>query len=269
MSKVKVVFSDIDGTLLRSDHTVSPRTANSIAQAIAKGIDFVPVSARMPEAIRPITDSMDLRTPVIAYNGGLILDNADNVLHSITMPWQVAQAVCRYTQDHSPEVYWNAYSYKNWLSQGRGFYWIAREEEIVGLQSTEAQLDDFETYQAFHKILVMGEPEGLTQFQEKLKQAFPELSIVKSLPHLLEVMATGVEKGLAVKTYQEIVGVNREETIAFGDNYNDLAMFDQVGTAYVMGNAPEEIQKRYGHVTADHDHDGIAEVLDRLMEGIE
>ena len=116
-----------------------------------------------------------------------------------------------------------------------------------------------------HKVLLMGDPEQISSLEKELKKNFPELSIAQSAPYFIEIMAAGIEKGQAVRTLAAYLGVPLAETIAFGDNFNDLDMLKTVGKGYVMSNGPLAVQEAIGHVTDDHDHDGIAKVLDRYL----
>lgn len=111
----------------------------------------------------------------------------------------------------------------------------------------------------------MGDPEQISSLEKKLKKNFPELSIAQSAPYFIEIMAAGIEKGQAVRTFAAYLGVPLAETIAFGDNFNDLDMLKTVGKGFVMGNGPLAVQEAIGYVTDDHDYDGIAKVLERYL----
>ena len=162
------------------------------------------------------------------------------------------------------DVVWNVYSGEKWLSQNRLNKWISREERVVGLVSQEADLEAIGHLPEVHKLLLMGEPERMQALEEKLKELYPGLSIARSLPYYIEVMASGIQKGRAVSLLAKHYGVEMSETLAFGDNFNDLDMLEAAGEAYVMANAPQEVKERVGHVTASHNHDGIALVLEKL-----
>ena len=82
---VKMVFSDIDGTLLTDDKRVTAGTEQAVKELLGRGIPFVLVSARMPEAITPITERMGIKIPMICYSGALVLTAAGEVLQSVTM----------------------------------------------------------------------------------------------------------------------------------------------------------------------------------------
>ena len=85
---------------------------------------------------------------------------------------------------------------------------------------------------------------------------FPEVNVVKSSDILLEIMKKDVNKAESVKRYCEYLSIDIHDAVAFGDNYNDLEMLEQVGLGVLMGNAPEELKNRFKHITEENDHDG-------------
>ena len=92
------------------------------------------------------------------------------------------------------------------------------------------------------------------------------MNTVRSSPILLEIMDLGVNKAEAVKILCEHWKSDVRETIAFGDNYNDMEMLQAVGCGVAMGNAPKDIQEKFEYVTKDNDHDGIAYMLEMLLK---
>lgn len=260
---MKIIFSDIDGTLLNQEHVVTPDTQAAIKACVDQGLLFVPVSARMPEAIRPITESFGLRTPVIAYNGALLQTEQQETIASRSMTMARAIEVARLVEELGTDFAWNIYSYQDWYSSQQAHDLVHNEEVVVGLTSTTSSLEELAHLKEAHKVLVMCPPEKTDSIMETLKANFSELSIAKSLPHLIEVMAAGIDKGQAVTDFARYYQVDLAQTMAFGDNYNDLEMLETVGQGYVMGNAPEPLKERIGQVTKDHNHDGIATVLQR------
>lgn len=262
---IQLIFSDIDGTLLNSAFLVTERTKKAIKKAVQNGKVFVPISARMPEAIEPIIASIGITSPIISYNGALIQHEDGQVMNSLTMQTELAVAICRFIQEGYPDIAWNVYSYHDWYAMDRQHEWVIREEMIVGLQSKESNLSALSHLKEVHKILLMGEPEQMVSLEKELKKAFPGLSIAQSAPYFIEIMAAGIEKGQTVRTFADYLGVPLGNTIAFGDNFNDLGMLKIVGKGYVMGNGPVAVQKSIGRVTDDHDHDGIAKVLERYL----
>ncbi|MFC3931703.1 Cof-type HAD-IIB family hydrolase [Streptococcus dentapri] len=259
---MKIIFSDIDGTLLNHDHLVTRETQQAIRACAAKNIYFVPVSARMPEAIQPIMDSIGITSPLIAYNGALIQAQDGSVIDSKTMPADKVFEICQLIEKEDKSLAWNIYSYQNWFSSHQAHNLVRNEELVVGLESQTRSLAELSSLNEAHKVLIMCPPEKTEQVLNKLKEQFPELSIARSLPHLIEIMATGIDKGQAVTTLATYYDVPMAQTMAFGDNYNDLEMLETVGQGVVMGNAPEPLKECIGKVTLDHNHDGIARVLE-------
>lgn len=263
-SEIKLIFSDIDGTLISSDHIVTERTKLAIKEKVTDGLVFVPVSARMPAAIQPIIDSIGVKTPIISFNGALLQDANQGVIASYPMDLEIALDLIRFVEDFHEQVTWNCYSFGNWYVSSRQDKWVKREESIVGLNASEAHLSDLEKLDSIHKILLMGEPEVLDKVAIALKEKYPQLSIAKSSSVLLEIMAEGIEKGQAVKQFANHCHIPLSQAMAFGDNYNDWEMFEAVAYPVVMGNAPEEIKETFKCVTLDNNHDGIAKILESM-----
>lgn len=258
---IKMIFSDIDGTLINSEFQVTPKTQAAIRQAVKQGIVFVPVSARMPEGIKPIINSIGIKTPIISYNGALVQTDKEETVASNPMGTETALKICRFISQNYPEIAWNVYSYHDWYAMDRDNVWVKREEDIVGVRSHEVDLSQLQFLPAVHKVLLMGEPDLIAPLELSLKKLYPDLSIAKSAPYFIEIMAPGIKKGQAVKVLADYMKVELSDTIAFGDNFNDLDMLETVGKGYVMSNGPKEVQEAIGHITSDHNHDGIAQVL--------
>lgn len=262
---VSIIFSDIDGTLLNDQHEVSSRTKTAVKECLSKGILFVPVSARMPEAIKPITCSFLPEIPIISYNGAFVQDKTGYPISSSPMPFDVALSICSTVEEQFNDIVWNIYSGAEWISQDRDNKWVKREEEIVSVTSIQMALETISHSLTIHKLLLMGEPGSIVKAERLFKENYSDLSIAQSYPYYLEIMASGITKGKAVTELATSYGVELGDTIAFGDNFNDLDMLQTVGKGYVMGNAPTDLKSLIGNVTTDNNHDGIAEVLERTI----
>ncbi len=260
----KIVFSDADGTLLTNERHISPLTLKSVFALKEAHIPFVIVSARSPAGIYPLFTRYGFRCPVIAFSGAVIVDEDKNVLFHEGMPKSVACQVADFIEQNNLDCAWNAYSFENWITRDRSDPRVAREESHVWHCAQNGSVSDFASDEV-HKLLCICNPQKTTEIESQLKARFPELSIVKSSPYLIEVMQKGITKALAVKRYCDFVGVDVRQTIAFGDNYNDAEMLAEVGTGYLMGNAPEPLKQVFPNHTTDNEHDGIYLVLKRFL----
>ena len=269
-SRIRAVFSDVDGTLLNSAHRVTPRTAEWIRKLGEMDIPFVIVSARSPSGIYPIMKRNGFRSALIAYSGALIMDEDRNVLYNRQIPRDLAAGIERFfnekkRSDKSFDMSWCIYSADDWISPNRGDPRIAREARIVEAQSREGTVEDLAPGAGVNKFLCICAPGTILEIEKEVKKNFPEVEAVKSSDILLEIMAKGISKADALERYCAHLGITPQETIAFGDNYNDVEMLEAAGISCVMGNAPEEILRRFPLHTADNDHDGIAEALEQLF----
>ena len=269
-SRIRAVFSDVDGTLLNSAHRVTPRTAEWIRKLGEMDIPFVIVSARSPSGIYPIMKRNGFRSALIAYSGALIMDEDRNVLYNRQIPRDLAAGIERFfnekkRSDKSFDMSWCIYSADDWISPDRSDPRIAREERIVEALSREGTVEDLAPGAGVNKFLCICAPGTILEIEKEVKKNFPEVEAVRSSDILLEIMAKGISKADALERYCAHLGITPQETIAFGDNYNDVEMLEAAGISCVMGNAPEEILRRFPLHTADNDHDGIAEALEQLF----
>lgn len=260
----KLIFSDIDGTLINQDLEVTPKTRDAIRRQIIKGNIFVPVSARMPKAIMTAAGQITKVCPLVAYNGALVLDETGRPLVSKFMSAATAVKICRYVDQKKNGCAWNIYSGYHWYRGEEKSPLVQKEEDIVKVASHPVPLASAAKLKGVHKVLLMGKPATLDQMQEQLRPQFPDLYIVKSAANLLEIMKKGVSKSGGVKAVAKAFNVKLADCYAFGDNYNDEDMLKAVGHPYLMGNGPADLKKRIKNVTLDNNHDGIAAVLNNL-----
>lgn len=259
---MKIIFSDIDGTLVNDNKHVTPKTKKSIQAWLNAGNLFVPVSARMPVAIKTITDEISTKLPLVSYNGGFIVDANGEVIHSATFSKDLAEKIIAYVEDHNLDLAWNFYSGNDWFSPKLEAN--LAEEELVHVVSTKATREDIKNLPDPHKLLLIGQAEVLDELLPILQDKFSELYMVKSAPHLLEITRKGIEKGSAVKVINQYFNLNPADTWAFGDNFNDLEMLQAVAHPYLMDNAPDELKKSFSNITSDNNHDGVGEIVEKL-----
>ncbi len=260
----QIVFSDVDGTLLNDNHQITPLTKKAIINIQKQDIPFVIVSARSPSGIYPILKQNQFKCCIIAYSGGLILDQDHKVIYEKGMNSLGAVSIIQYIEQNHFDLSWCVYSFDDWIVKDRKDPRIQREERIVQAKSREGNFEVVSNLSTVHKILCICNPEHILEIEKQLKEKFPEYMIVKSSPILLEIMENGISKATAINNLCQIWDIDKQYTIAFGDQYNDLEMLQTVGYGFVMGNAPKDIQELIGRVTLDNNHDGIYHALSQL-----
>lgn len=258
MQSPKIIFSDIDGTFLQDDHTVSTRNAEAVRALLASGIPFVLVSARMPEAIYPITQSIGVTIPIISYSGAFALTAEGETLEDVRVDAGAAGMVLSALEDRYPELTVNYYAGRRWYVRDEDDPRVRHEEDITHAKSERGNFDMLLSINTLpSKILLMGEPAVCERAESDLAAAYPMLHVVRSAPNLVEIMEASVSKESGIRAMLGHYGLTADDALSFGDNYNDLEMLRFTKTSVAMANAPEDIKKAATDVTKSNAEDGI------------
>ena len=261
----KAVFIDMDGTLLRKDHTVSNITKDTIRRLMQQGVLIVPISARPLHGMLPITkDVFPDNNPIVSLNGGYIFQE-QTVTYQVHVSLPEAAAV--HNEVEKQPVTAMYYSQMEWFAQAATDA-VKKEQKITDvpiiIQPFTDTLTLWQQQQTGpNKILIAGDPQVILSLEkELLANHSGQLNIYKSQPRYLEVMNLQASKQRAIQFLIAQYGLQQNEVIAIGDNYNDKGMIEFAGKGVAMGNAPDEIKAVADYVTDTNNHDGVAKALD-------
>ena len=262
---IKIILSDIDGTFLANDKSTPKLHADALKIVTERGIKFAFVSARMPEGIYPITDALNMpHTPVISYSGGLVLTDDEKVLFDKKIAHDEAKNILAAMKFGWQDITISYYTGRRWV--------VEKIDERV-LQEHENTHAPFETgnFDALlsentlpNKIFVRCPPPICKEMETVLSGEFPALNVVRSAPHLLEVMDKSVSKATGIEVLLKHYGIALDEAIAFGDNYNDTEMLTLIPNSVAMANAPDKIKKIAAAVTDSNEDGGIYTYLTKI-----
>lgn len=262
----RLVFSDIDGTLLDSSHRIGERTRLAIKSLEREGVPFVLVSARMPEGIFKIQDRLGIQAPIVSYSGGLILDSERRVQDSRGFPLSAALELKERLAAGWPDICVNTYAGSLWLVEDADNPWVKGESRIVGFAPRQGTLSkEWVPDGVVHKLMCLGEADRIARLEQELCVQYPNLSISRSKPEYLEIMSKSAVKSHGVEFLCGALGVKSSASVAFGDQYNDVDMLLAAGLGVAMGNAPEGVKQKADAVTGDNDHEGLLCMLERLF----
>jgi len=260
----KAVFIDMDGTLLRKDHTVSSATKEAIQQLIKQGILIVPISARPLHGMLPITNGfLPADNPVVSLNGSYIYQE-DSIIYQVNMGLPEATAVHDLIDEQHVSVMY--YSQMEWFAYAETDA-IKKEQRItpvsITIQTFQQTMAAWEQHQTGpNKILIAGNEKLILSIEGELSAKYKgHLNIYKSQPRYLEVMHMDASKSKAIQFLMTKFGLHRHEVVAIGDNYNDKGMIEFAGTGVAMGNAPDAIKEVADYVTDTNNNDGVAKAL--------
>jgi hypothetical protein len=264
---VGIVFSDVDGTIVDNNHHPIPASAE-ILQRVAAQIPFCLVSARSPEGLYPIHRQLGLTGPIACFSGAYVLDHEGNELYSSVIATDEALAIKRYLEDELPNVVVGTYGFHDWIVDDRSDPRVVREEYFVQAESRQSR-DLAGTFgdRGIHKFLLMGDPASIVAAQRTVSERYPHLNVVRSNDILCEVMSGEASKSHAIEVLCERYGVDRAQSIAFGDGPNDIDMLAAAGRSYAMANAEETVKAAASEVLPwTNEECGVARMLECLLQ---
>lgn len=265
----RLVATDLDGTLLRGDRTVGPRTRAALAAAHEAGVLVVPVTARQPLGVRPLAEQAGFTGWAVCSNGSLCVHlGTGEVLFEQPVEVAAQQRLVAALAEQVPGLL-----HVSVRDGGEGF---VAQEGYAALATFEDHKRDVSTMTGHELAEVLAAP------SLKLIVRHPELGVsellaaARALGHddvalthsgapFLEVMAAGVSKAWGVARLCEHLGIDAADVVAFGDAPNDVEMLAWAGHGVAMGNAVAEAVAVADEVTASNDDDGVALVLERLL----
>lgn len=251
---MKLIFSDLDGTLLHSDNTLSDMTFQAIKKVYEHKDLFVPISSRLPESIQAF---MPYQVPLVAHNGAMIILEDKTI--SYTIPTKTVYDICSYCDG----LDWNIYDGNNWYSTNNHFPDHSIEESYIGKISTKIGLEEIKKIQTIHKIVCIGSIDNVISY---LKETYPFLHITRSASYYLEITNKQATKANAIQVLANYYHLSLKDTIAFGDYYNDEDMLKIAGVSYVVDNAPDDLKEIADYVTLSNNEDGVAFTLNHLYD---
>ncbi|MFS4417674.1 HAD family hydrolase [Maribacter sp. 2307ULW6-5] len=260
--KVKVICSDLDGTLLSTKSDVSQTTIDAVAH-IKDHVRIILVSARMPSAMQYIQKDLGiLDAPMICYNGALVCKNGKKV-HSREIPPGTAVEVEALARDK--EALLGLYHENGWYVPNTSER-VTKEIKHTKVQPvyepTKTTLHRWEQEQkGAHKIMVMATKGTADPLEDKLRSRFAHhLQIYRSNDTLLELSPKGTNKATAIAQLLE-PGEHLANVLAFGDNYNDMEMLRQCGTGVAVHNAKKAVKEVADHITKSNTEHGVAHFI--------
>lgn len=263
--------SDIDGTLLNPERTLSKRTIAAIQAVMAVGHQFVLSSSRMPSSMELLEELYGASgVPLIAYNGARVLDSSRQVVLDVPIGQEATQHIfdtCSALQLHG-----SFYCGDNWYAWGDD-RWSEREANNTGvIPSLESAREYAESGRMAtelpHKVMCMGDS-GLIDKMEESIDGFKSLVSYRSKDTYLEIANADCSKGDGLRAVADELRVSLEDSYFFGDNYNDLSAFKTVGHAIAVANSKDSVLAAANVVTARHHDDGVAAFLESWLRSKE
>ena len=262
----KLLAVDIDGTMLRSDGSLSPRVRAAMERAVASGIHVVPATGRPMAVASDVVDASGLDDFWIFANGAVTRHlGRDELVRAFWMDRAVVLALFDRIRRRMPGARF-AVEFASTMAYEPGF------EDVVPVKPPIPPTDDLlaeleRIVDPVQKLLVFDDSVGLGELWDQVHVAAEGLSVPSySGLAFVELAPEQVTKATAVDLLARDLGLSAADVAAVGDNHNDVTMLEWAGTGYVMGNAEPGIKARADVVLPSNDDDGVAVLIDEMLD---
>jgi len=277
MKNIKALALDLDGTTLLPDTKLGERTAQCLKKLMAGGMQVILCTGRAIESSRRYYSAIGATGPMVFFNGAEVVDVPDIKVISSDL---LGLDVIDYAIDVAREMDVHLQIFLPPGAMVPGVEQHSWETLFVDRFRAEAEMYQRHTgiqpvvmdlkaaiaapeLKGCPKLMFITEPELHDAIRHKMTERFgSRIYMARTFPTFLEVMNAGVSKGAGLKTVMECRGLKPEEVIAFGDEENDIPMFDVAGFSAAPSNAREKVRKAADFVFGSNAEEGIAAFLE-------
>ena len=260
--KIKLVATDIDGTLVKWDTSVSGGVKDCIKKLQENGVKVVLVTGRMHCATKHLRDELGLNSPVVSYQGGLIKDSDGKTLYQENLDSDYAKEIINWA--HKNDVHLNLYI-DDKLNVEKDDDCVKRYTDGKFVPYTVCPFESLKI-ENVNKILAIdyGNAERVTGWISELQAKFPELYIVKSTPFFCEIGSPMAKKSLGVEFLAKHWNLSQDEILTIGDQNNDIELLKAGGVKVAMGNATPELKECANYITDSVENDGFVKAIEKF-----
>lgn len=273
---IRLLATDIDGTLLNPQFQISDRDLSALRRAHAAGIEIVVVTGRRHTFALPIVNQLGFDLQLISSNGAVTRSLSGETFHRDLMPAETCRRICRAMQEFRGNTVLTfdketkgtlvlerldelSLSIQRWLEKNMQYidFVIPIERALVTDPIQAMFCGSMERMAHALKTLNNSGLEGMVTI---LRTEYPERDL-----SMIDVLNAGCSKGHALERWAAHRGYRREQVMAVGDNHNDVEMLEFAGYPVIMGNACEELRGRGWRVTGSNGECGLAEAIGMML----
>lgn len=260
-----LLASDMDATLLTSKHKISDKNRDAIEYFIKNGGRFTVATGRMQKAVRAFLDQFTINAPAILHNGAQIYDFAENKSLFEQFIEEERKDAIRRVHDDMPELGLEIYC-------GDTVYIYRACEETRRFNNRKYEvvyeMPDEAWEKPWIKCLLIGEKKLLDYYEPIYRRDYDSGYAVRSGKKYLDIVSSGVSKGIALKKLIGMLDADQEKVIAVGDNMNDVSMLNAAGISYAVENAEKAAKEAARFKAPDNNSDAIAYIISQLEKQV-
>lgn len=263
-NQIKLICSDVDGTLINSQGKISSLDKNAIERArVEFNIPFVIVSGRFRGGLGLIQNQLLHPAAISCFNGLYVEINGKVVKNTIIDNSYLLQVLPIIRKFNCVPV---AFSLDGYAMEDANI-WYEKQVAMCGFDGLLMPLEEAFAKQSFYKILAKSvNHEDLVKLNEAIVQTnIPQLTTVFSSPNILEILPAGTDKASTIDSLVNFLNIGYENVIAFGDYDNDIGMLKRAGLGVAMANAQDSVKEVANFITKSNEDSGIAFALDKFV----
>ena len=261
---IRLVVSDLDGTLVDKQKKLTPGTIAAVARLRAVGVGFTIISARPRSGMMPIADALAIDDVMGAFNGGTIFRRDGTLIEQHRIDPKVVSGVFDLVGDAAVDIW--VFADDLWYASTDQGHHVG-SERVSSNQEPVIVADFTSLYDRADKLtFVSDDPALLSGLHEQAAAAFgTRATVVQSQTYYLDVTALAANKGDGVSLLAAAMDTPLPAVAVIGDQGNDVAMFERAGLSIAMGQGPAEVRAKADFTTAGNDQDGVARAIDEII----
>jgi Cof subfamily protein (haloacid dehalogenase superfamily) len=264
MTRIALVVSDVDGTLLTKDKVLTDAAREGAHKLHAASIGFTIVSSRPSIGMGFLIEPLSITLPVGAFNGSSIIDPELKPVEQHLIPAATARRSIDLLRESSVDIW--LFTNDRWLIANPAGEYVSHERHTIRHDPTI--VTDFTPYldQACKIVGASSDAPLLARCETAMQEAVgTEATAVRSQTYYLDVTPPGHDKGTFVEAMAKRLGIPTEAVATIGDMRNDLPMFAKSGVSFAMGNATDDVKSQAKFVTDSNEHDGFAKAIEMML----
>jgi hypothetical protein len=254
----------VDGTLVTQDKVLTDAAVDAVHRLHDAGVLFAVTSGRPPRGMQMLVDPLDLKTPIAAFNGGIVVDRDMHTIEQRSIPEDLVGQVVDLMKSFKLDV---------WLYRGADWYvtdpkgpHVDREAWTVKFDPTV--VDDYKKLSdnVAKLVGVSDDHDAIEKASEAAHDQFGDhVTAAASQPYYLDVTHPDANKGFVARYLAKRYDLEESEIATMGDQPNDILMFAHSGLSIAMGNADPQVKKAARRVTASNEEEGFAKAIERFV----
>jgi Cof subfamily protein (haloacid dehalogenase superfamily) len=265
MTRIALVVSDVDGTLVTKDKTLTDGARRAVKRLQEAGIGFTITSSRPALGMRFLIEPLGITLPVGPFNGSSIVDPQLNPIEQHLIPAATAEHSIAVLNEFGVDIW--LFTNDKWLTRNPDGEYVPHEKRAIRADPTIVK--DFTPHlSAACKIVGASSDPALLQRCEAamIKAVGTQATAVRSQTYYLDVTPPGCDKGTFVQAMAKREGISTDQVATIGDMQNDLAMFKTSGLSIAMGNATDDVKQQATHVTTSNEDEGFAGAIEMILK---